>query len=149
MNYKKKNVFLCLLILVFILLGIRSITAKNEMYDDFGEYDTVFFEKRDAELSSEAKQTLDKQVLWLIKNEDKIVIIEGHTGDGINREGSLLLGEKRAKAVKDYLVSKDIFASRLYTISYGVEKPATDADEEVNCEKNRRVTTIIKEQPTE
>jgi peptidoglycan-associated lipoprotein len=76
------------------------------------------------------------------------VVIEGHCDERGTIEYNLALGEKRAKAVKDYLVSLGIDRSRLTTISYGKERPLDSRSNEFAWAQNRRAEFVIKIQPT-
>ena len=86
--------------------------------------DRVFFDFDKSTLSSKAQATLDKQAAWLKRVPTATILVEGHCDERGTREYNLALGDRRATAVKDYLVSKGIAASRIKTISYGKERPA-------------------------
>jgi peptidoglycan-associated lipoprotein len=103
---------------------------------------TVHFGFDKSTLSEEAKHTLDKQFAWW--QGDKIsVIIEGYTDDRGTREYNLALGERRAFAVKSYLVSKGIPADKIGTMSYGKERPAVIGENEEAWSMNRRAVTVL------
>ena len=71
------------------------------------------------------------------------MIIEGHCDERGTREYNLALGERRAKAAKDYLVSTGVAASRVSTISYGKEHPEFLESNEEAWSKNRRAVTVV------
>ena len=81
--------------------------------------DRVLFGYDSAELSAEAKLTLDKQSRFLRANSDLTFTVEGHCDERGTREYNLALGEKRAQAVKNYLISMGVSSENVSTISYG------------------------------
>ena len=105
--------------------------------------DRVLFGYDSTELSSEAKLTLDKQSRFLRANSDLTFTIEGHCDERGTREYNLALGEKRATAVRDYLVIEGISPDRIRVISYGKEKPAVVGSNDMAWSKNRRAVTTI------
>jgi peptidoglycan-associated lipoprotein len=105
--------------------------------------DRVFFEFDSAVLTSEATATLDRQAAWLRQYPDVIVTIEGHTDERGTREYNLALGDRRANAVKNYLVALGIGAQRILTISYGAERPAEPGHDERAWAMNRRAVTVV------
>ena len=105
--------------------------------------DRVLFGYDSSELSQEAKLTLDKQSRFLRVNSDLTFTIEGHCDERGTREYNLALGEKRATAVRDYLVIEGISPDRIRVISYGKEKPAVVGSNDMAWSKNRRAVTTI------
>ena len=105
--------------------------------------DRVLFDYDSSELYSEAKLTLDKQSRFLRVNSDLTFTIEGHCDERGTREYNLALGEKRATAVRDYLVIEGISPDRIRVISYGKEKPAVIGSNDMAWSKNRRAVTTI------
>ena len=105
--------------------------------------DRVLFDYDSSELSAEAKLTLDKQSRFLRVNSDLTFTIEGHCDERGTREYNLALGEKRATAVRDYLVIEGISPDRIRVISYGKEKPAVVGSNDMAWSKNRRAVTTI------
>ena len=85
------------------------------------------------------------QAEWLQANPDTNVIVEGHTDDRGTREYNLALGERRAVAVKNYLISRGVDAERIKTISYGKERPAVVGANEAAWAQNRRAVTVVKD----
>jgi peptidoglycan-associated lipoprotein len=105
--------------------------------------DRVFFEYDSAVLTSEATGVLDQQAAWLRQYPDVIVTIEGHTDERGAREYNLALGDRRANAVKNYLVALGISPQRILTISYGEERPAEPGHDETAWARNRRAVTVV------
>ena len=82
------------------------------------------------------------QAQWLQRYPAKKATIEGHCDERGTREYNLALGERRATAAKNYLVSLGVDASRLTTVSYGKERPIDPASTEAAWAQNRRAVTI-------
>lgn len=108
--------------------------------------DRVFFAYDSAVLSSEGQQALERQAAWLKQYATVGVTIEGHCDERGTREYNLALGERRAAAVKKYLVGLGIAANRVSTISYGKERPAVVGDDESAWSQNRRGVTVVTNQ---
>jgi peptidoglycan-associated lipoprotein len=105
--------------------------------------DRVYFDYDSSVLSPTATQTLDKQAAWLKRYPNVIVTIEGHADERGTREYNLALGDRRANAVKNYLVALQINADRILTISYGEERPVDPGHNEAAWAKNRRAVTVV------
>ena len=105
--------------------------------------DRVFFGYDSSDLDSDALELLQDQVAWLKQNSDVSVTIEGHCDERGTREYNLALGEKRAQAVKNYLIGLGINPDRVSTISYGKERPAVVGSNDGAWSQNRRSVTIV------
>jgi peptidoglycan-associated lipoprotein len=105
--------------------------------------DRVFFDFDKFDLKPPARATLDKQAAWLKRFPQVRLSIEGHCDERGTREYNLALGERRANAVKNYLVNQGIPASRLATISYGKERPQVAGANESAWSQNRRGVSIV------
>lgn len=99
---------------------------------------SVFFDFDSYELKPEARGTLSTNAEWLKMNTGIQIQIEGHCDERGTEEYNLALGERRAAAVKDYLVSMGVDEGRLYTISYGEEVPANIGHDAASWAENRR-----------
>ena len=106
--------------------------------------DRVFFAYDSSSLSNNAVEALQTQVKWLKKNDKVDVIVQGYCDERGTREYNLALGERRANAVKQYLISQGISANRISTISYGKERPAVLGSNEAAWAQNRRAITVVK-----
>ena len=104
----------------------------------------AFFDFDDFSLRNDAKSALEKDGKYLEKNSGSRVVIEGHCDERGSVEYNLALGEKRARAAKDYLVSYGIPNNRLTTISYGKERPFDTGHDEDAWSKNRRAHVVSK-----
>ncbi len=105
--------------------------------------DRVFFDLDKSDLKPEARRTLERQAAWLKQYGNVAVTIEGHCDERGTREYNLALGDRRAKAASNYLVSLGIPASRIKTISYGKERPAVLGSNEAAWSQNRRGVTVV------
>jgi peptidoglycan-associated lipoprotein len=105
--------------------------------------DRIFFGFDSSELSENAQRTMQRQSEWMKMNPDLKVILEGHCDERGTREYNLALGERRAAAAKNYLVSLGIDGSRISIISYGKEHPVDPESSEVAWSKNRRAVTVV------
>ena len=107
-----------------------------------GVKDRVFFATNKSTLTTAARDTLRKQAGWMRKKKDLTFSIEGHADERGTREYNLALGERRANAVKDYLMTYGISGSRLSTISYGKERPVNSGSDPLAWSQNRRSVTV-------
>ena len=159
MNLNKifKNVFL--VVVASIILTACATTKKvstttgqmqGDVYTgtDTVEYlasgvpDRVFFATNESILTTASRDTLRKQAAWLRKNPDINVVLEGHADERGTREYNLALGERRANAAKDYLMTYGISTSRISVISYGKERPVDSGSNPLAWSKNRRSVTV-------
>ena len=105
--------------------------------------DRVFFESDQTELSPQAIATLEKQAQWLQTYNRYAFTIEGHADERGTREYNIALGARRAQAVRSFLASRGIDASRMRTISYGKERPVAVCND-ISCwSQNRRAVTVL------
>lgn len=104
--------------------------------------DRVLFDTDKYDIDSQDQQTLQSQAQWLMANPNVRVTIEGHCDERGTREYNLALGERRANAAKNYLVSLGVPESRISTISYGKERPQAMGSDESAWAQNRRAVTV-------
>ena len=107
-----------------------------------GVPDRVFFATNKSSLTTASRATLRKQANYLRKNKNLTVTIEGHADERGTREYNLALGERRANAAKDYLMTYGISGKRISVISYGKEKPVNPASTPLAWSQNRRSVTV-------
>jgi len=107
-----------------------------------GVPDRVFFATNESVLTTASRETLRKQATWLRKNPKVSVVLEGHADERGTREYNLALGERRANAAKDYLMTYGVSASRITIISYGKERPVDSGSNPLAWSKNRRSVTV-------
>ena len=107
-----------------------------------GVPDRVFFATNKSSLTTKSRDTQRKQATFLRKNKSLNVTIEGHADERGTREYNLALGERRANAAKDYLMTYGISGKRISVISYGKERPANTASTPLAWSQNRRSVTV-------
>lgn len=98
----------------------------------------IRFEYDSAALTDEARAALEKHALWLQGHREARATIEGHCDERGTVEYNLALGEQRARATRDYLVSLGVAAERLRAVSFGKERPLDPGNSEAAWAKNRR-----------
>jgi peptidoglycan-associated lipoprotein len=119
-----------------VLLG-----SQEDLVTNIG--DRVFFGLDSVTLSAGARETLEKQANWLRRNQGVTVTVAGHADERGTREYNLALGDRRATAVRDYLVALGLDQNRLNTVSYGKERPVDARSIEDAWSKNRRSVTTV------
>jgi peptidoglycan-associated lipoprotein len=126
-------------------IGLSGANAAPGSTQDFvvNVGDRVFFDTDSADLSAQARTTLDHQAQWLNQYPRLTFTIEGHADERGTREYNIALGARRATAVRDYLVARGVAANRMHTISYGKERPVAVCND-ISCwSQNRRAVTVI------
>lgn len=108
--------------------GVSDVQLSNTVYFDFDQY-TLTAESR-AVLLAHADQ---------LKGASVAVRLEGHADERGSREYNMALGEKRANAVRDFLVTQGVNGSSLEVVSFGEEQPAAAGSDEGSWAQNRRV----------
>ena len=118
-------------------------TGKDTVeYLASGVPDRVFFATNESVLTTASRETLRKQAAWLRKNSKITVVLEGHADERGTREYNLALGERRANAAKDYLMTYGISGKRISVISYGKERPVNSESTPLAWSQNRRSVTV-------
>lgn len=123
--------------------GTAGIVPGSQQDLESNVGDRVFFAFDSAVLDEAAQETLDRQAAWLQQHPQITVTVEGHADERGTREYNLALGERRATAVKNYLVAKGIGSERILTISYGEERPVDPGHNEAAWALNRRAVTVV------
>ena len=123
-------------------LGDVYTGKETVKYLASGVPDRVFFATNKSSLTTAARETLRKQATYLRKNKNLNVTIEGHADERGTREYNLALGERRANAARDYLMTYGISGKRISVISYGKEKPVNPASTPLAWSQNRRSVTV-------
>lgn len=119
--------------------GIDDASTVETTIDTSVQLDTVFyFEYDQSSLTSSARAALDAQASAL-RNGSSSIRLEGHADERGSREYNLALGERRAKAVADYLAIQGVSRSRIEVVSYGEERPMSLRSDESAYSLNRRV----------
>jgi peptidoglycan-associated lipoprotein len=105
--------------------------------------DTIYFDTDKFDIDSQDAAALRSQAQYLMQYPQIRATIEGHCDERGTREYNLALGERRANAAKNYLVSLGVPAARLSTISYGKERPVATGSNESAWAQNRRAVTLV------
>ena len=131
------------------------IIDQNDFYGDDGPAlgtqadlvvnvgDRIFFKTDSSDLTLEARTALENQATWLEQYPSLNVNIEGHADERGTREYNLALGDRRANAVKNYLIALGVSPVRVGVISYGKERPAVPGANEMAWSQNRRGVTKV------
>jgi len=115
---------------------VREINARGYLKDAFFDYDK-------SDLRDDARTALAADADWLKKNRTIQFLIEGHCDERGTSEYNLALGDRRANAAKEYLVSLGVDASRVRTVSYGKERPFCNQSSEDCWQQNRRAHFLV------
>jgi peptidoglycan-associated lipoprotein len=105
--------------------------------------DTIYFDTDRYNIDSADQTALQQQAQYLAQYPNVGATVEGHADERGTREYNLALGERRANAAKNYLVSLGVAANRISTVSYGKERPVALGSNEQAWAQNRRAVTII------
>jgi len=111
---------------------------ERTLWDSETGLETVYFDYNSFALSDSAREKLRRNAEKIKLTRSAMIQIEGHCDERGTQEYNLALGEKRALAVREYLVSLGVAPSRLITISYGEEMPAVQGSGEAVWSQNRR-----------
>jgi peptidoglycan-associated lipoprotein len=103
----------------------------------------VFFDFDKSNIKDDQKAALNDDIAWMKSNGNAKITIEGHCDERGTVEYNLALGERRAKATKDYMVAAGIAADRIAVISYGKERPFVLGHDEAAWKWNRRSHYVI------
>ena len=105
--------------------------------------DIIFFETNSHSLTSEGRSIVESQARWLNSYPNLNVTLEGHADERGTREYNIALGDRRANAVKNYMIAVGVDPSRVNTISYGKEQPLVIGDGYQSWAQNRRSKTRV------
>ena len=157
MNFKVfiRNIFIVMFAtLMLSACATKTATLPSQIQGDVytgtdtveylakGVPDRVFFATNESVLTTASRDTLRKQAAWMRTNDSLSFTIEGHADERGTREYNLALGERRANAAKDYLMTYGISGNRLSVISYGKERPVNSGSNPLAWSQNRRSVTV-------
>ena len=123
--------------------GNEGSGGLREQFRSAVASDTVNFALDSFDIDGPARAILDSQVQWLAAHPQVRVTVEGHCDERGTREYNLALGERRANAAANYLVSRGLATSRITTISYGKERPLALGSDDNSWAQNRRAVTVV------
>ena len=115
------------------------ILPPEESDAAFSEMGMVYFAYDKSEITADFEEVIQKNYEWIYQNPDVQIQLEGHCDERGTNEYNLALGERRAKAVFDYLVSLGANPSQFTIVSFGEERPAVYGSNESSWRQNRRV----------
>jgi len=121
---------------LFARMTVMELNEKKPLADVFFEYDK-------SDLSDVARASLQKDADWMKRWMSTKITIEGHADSRGTNEYNLALGERRATAARDYMVSLGVVASRISVVSKGEEQPFCTEENEACWAQNRRGHFII------
>jgi len=124
-----------------VAVPLKTIAELNQE----GVLSTVYFEFDQYDLSDSTRAVLQANAQWLQGNPEYRIVVEGHCDERGTIEYNLALGEKRARAVVDYLADLGLGASRVRMITYGEERPEDPTSSEAAWSKNRRAAFVIEQ----
>jgi peptidoglycan-associated lipoprotein len=126
-------------------VNVQPLVPSDVDVEDAFEISTVlYFDFDKSELRADVRSSLDERAEAL-QSKSGVLRLEGHADERGTREYNMALGERRAKAVANYLSSQGVPASQIETVSYGEEKPAMLGGGSAAMAKNRRVEIIYSE----
>ena len=149
-----KNMFLALVTSLLLTACATQKKVDSQLQGDVytgnetieylasGVPDRVFFATNESSLTTASRDTLRKQAAWLRENSNITVVLEGHADERGTREYNLALGERRANAAKDYLMTYGVSSDRIKVLSYGKERPVDSGSNPLSWSKNRRSVTV-------
>ena len=105
--------------------------------------DTIFFDTDMFNIDAEDQAALREQANYLNQYPNVRATVEGHADERGTREYNLALGERRANAAKNYLISLGVAADRLSVVSFGKERPVALGSDEQSWARNRRAVTVV------
>ena len=103
----------------------------------------IYFDYNEYNIEQIAEETLNLQATWMDENPTKFILVEGHCDERGTREYNLALGERRANATKNYLISMGISPDRISTVTFGKERPDIEGSYEDAWQLNRRSVTTL------
>ena len=116
--------------------------SLEDMLRQQGVSDRVFYQTDSSSLTPEGRNTIEGWARLLRQNPTLTAAVEGHADERGTREYNLALGERRATAARNHLVSLGIPAQRVTTVSYGKERPAVVGSNEAAWAQNRRAVLV-------
>ena len=128
---------------IALLTTLGLMTACSHIPSNI-DGNQVFFAFDSAQISEEARDTLKDQALYMKKNPDVNVTIQGRCDERGSTEYNLALGALRAGNAAHTLIRNGIEPERIKTISYGKENPLYKGTGEKVWAKNRNATTVVK-----
>ena len=155
-----KNKYLALFASILMIAGCETLGGGGSSSDtpsyEYGDSkqanlqaylqneigDRVYFETDKHNINSASAYVLETQANWLKSTPGFQILVEGHCDERGTREYNLALGERRANAAKDYLMTYGISSDRISVLSYWKERPVDSGSNPLAWSKNRRSVTV-------
>jgi len=125
------------------LAKIETKEEPSKYIEEKDLFEDIHFDFDRYDIRLDAQPILQKTASWLLKNTSKKILIEGHCDERGTNEYNLALGDRRAKAARDYLTALGVVSDRIEMVSYGEEKPLCTEKTEECWAKNRRAHFVI------
>ncbi len=128
---------------------VEEVVVEEEIDPRSAQYvteilgDRVYFDFDSSVINARAQATVKRWAEWMNDYGDVVIFVEGHCDERGTREYNLALGERRANAVKNFLVALGVDPSRVATISYGKERPSIEGHTEAAWSQNRRGVLVL------
>jgi peptidoglycan-associated lipoprotein len=119
------------------------VGTQQHFANAVGSATTIYFDTDRFNIDSQDAAALQAQAQYFARYPQLTFTIEGHCDERGTREYNLALGERRANAAKNYLVSLGVSPDRIRTVSYGKERPVALASNETAWAQNRRAASVI------
>ncbi len=120
--------------------GYGSLMNPDDLQAVASQFAPVFFDYDSAQVAASERSKLDAVAEYLRGNSSIGLVVEGHCDERGSNEYNLALGERRAQAVRAYVIGLGIASERIKTVSYGEEQPAAFGHDEASWSQNRRAT---------
>lgn len=125
---------------------VSEASVRGSEFSPSADIDAIHFDYDSYALSEQARDTLKKNAEYLKAHADLDVLAAGNCDERGTVAYNLALGQKRAKAVRDFYIHLGVHGKRVATISYGKEKPSCTESNEACWAKNRRTDTLVRAQ---
>jgi peptidoglycan-associated lipoprotein len=125
--------------------GARPAQPAPRDFAETPQLQNIYFDFDRYNIRPDAARTLDANVEWMKSNAGTLILIEGHCDERGTNEYNLALGERRARATRDYLIANGVRADRLSIVSYGEERPGCAERNETCWATNRRAHFLTKQ----
>jgi peptidoglycan-associated lipoprotein len=125
------------------LAKIETKEEPTKYIEERGVFEDIHFDYDIYDIRPDAKPVLQNIASWLLKNKSAKILIEGHCDERGTSEYNLALGDRRAKAARDYLIALGVAPNRIEMLSYGKERPLCTEHTEECWAKNRRAHFVV------
>jgi peptidoglycan-associated lipoprotein len=123
--------------------GTAALGSQTHFVNAVNGQNVIYFDTDQYNVDSADAAALQSQAAYLSQYPQISITVEGHADERGTREYNLALGERRANAAKNYLVSLGVAASRISTVSYGKERPVALGSNEAAWAQNRRAVSVV------